>query len=161
MKLFERNIGKFCFVIAAFCVIGVAKAATNSPAVTWLKPTTYTDGSALPAASITGYKLGCLFTPTAGTAVPCTLSSSTAAGSAQTFTATLTYPAIGGSACFTVIATAGGVDSAPSAAACKTFDALVPNPPSNVTVTVSLTLNLSSQSPITVAMGTPVVTKSP
>lgn len=147
--------------LLAFACIDKASAATGPSTVSWTPPTTYTDGSVLPAAALSGNKIGCLFTPTGGTAAPCTLSANTAAGSASSFTANLTYPAVGGTACFTVIATAGGVDSAPSNATCKTLAALVPNPPTNVTVTVTLTLNLTSASPISVAMAPPVVTRTP
>jgi hypothetical protein len=92
------------------------------------------------------------------------LSASTAAGTAQDFTATLSYPWSGGQACFTVTATAGGVDSAASKVACKTLDPLPPPPPSapsNVTVTITLTLNLTSATPITVAASPATVTVKP
>lgn len=139
-------------------------AATGSSSVTWARPTTYTDTSPLPASAISGNKILCTFTPTGGTAAPCTLSGNSAPGSAQSFTATLTYPAAGGAACFQVIATANGVDSAPSpiaAAACKTFEPLPPSTPGNVTVTITLALTITSETPITVAMAAPAVTRSP
>lgn len=145
----------FTLTIAALCFAGIAYGAAST--VTWTKPATYTDGSALAASDITGNKIGCLFTPTGGIATACILSASTASGSASTFTANLTYPAVGGVACFTVIATAGGVDSAPSSAACKTFAALTPSPPTGVTVTVTITMLLNSASPISVAVNQPVV----
>lgn len=152
-------------LIAALALLALPTfAATGSSTVSWARPTTYTDNSPLAAAAISGNKILCTFTPTGGTAVPCTLSANTAPGAAQSFTATLTYPASGGAACFQVIATANGIDSAPSpiaAGACKTFDPLPPSPPGNVTVTVTLAFTLTSASPITVAMAAPVVTKSP
>jgi hypothetical protein len=77
---------------------------------------------------------------------------------------TLTYPATGGEACFTLrtTTTAGlvSIDSSPKA--CKTLAPVSPNPPTNVTVTITLALDLKSDSPITVALaGPPVVTKTP
>jgi hypothetical protein len=148
----------------AFACIQTASAATSSAAVTWTRATAYTDGTSLPASAISGHKIVCTFTPASGTAAPCTLSASSAAGSAQTLTTTLTYPAVGGQACFQLVTTANGVDSVPSAvtaAACKAFDPLTPNPPGNVSVTITLALTLTSDSPITVAMAAPVVTKKP
>lgn len=153
----------FFLAIVGLCFAGMAHAATGNATVTWTNPVTYTDGSALASSAISGSKLVCTFTPTTGAATACALSASSVSGNAQTITTALTYPAIGGSACFSVITTAGGVDSAPSVTpACKTFTPLQPNPPTGVTVTVVLTLNLTSASPITMAsVGSPVVTVKP
>jgi hypothetical protein len=136
-----------------------AHAATGSSSVTWTRATTYVDGSALPSSAITGHKIVCTFTPTTGAAVPCTLSATSASGTATSLTTTLTYPASGGQACFQTVTTAG-IDSDPSpvtAGSCKTFAPLQPSPPSNVTVTVTLALTITSDSPISVAMAPPVV----
>jgi hypothetical protein len=107
--------------------------------------------------AITGYAVDCTFTPTGGTAAACTLAGSPLPGSAQSGNVTVTYPAVGGSACFSLRTLVGTNSSVGTAPVCKTFDAVAPNPPTNVTVTVTVALTLKSASPITVA-GAPVVT---
>ncbi len=136
-----------------------APAATGIATISFTRPTTYSDGSALPASAITGYAVDCQFTPTGGAAAPCTLTGSPFAGSVQSGNVTITYPPVGGSACFSLRTLVGSLSSVASAASCKTFDAVTPSPPTNVVVTVSLSLNLSSASPITVVASTPVVTQ--
>lgn len=142
-----------------------AQSATGSIAAT--RPTTNSDGSTLAASDIAGYTWSCQFTPTGGNAAPCAgFSGGTVTGSNPNTTVTFTAPAAGGKACFSgVTRTVAGMVSAPSAitaASCKDIAPSIPNPPGNVQVTVTLTLNLTSASPVTVALaGPPVVTVSP
>lgn len=150
------------FVFAALAVLSIASAhaATGSVAISFTPPSAYTDGTPLPAASINSYQITCLFTPTGGVAGACGLNTVALPGGSSTGgVVSITYPAIGGQACFSLRTVAGVISSAASTPVCKTFAAvdLTPNPPSNVTVTVTLTLNLSSASPITVAAASPVV----
>lgn len=157
----DRLVQVTAIAVLILCVVGVATAATSPTSITFTRPTTYIDGSPLAASSITSYTISCDWTSTgATTSQPCTLSTTTIPGQSTTGTLTLTYPASGGSACFTLRTNVGSVQSiASSPAACKTLDAIAPNPPSNVTVTVSVALQLSSASPITVVAATPVVTQ--
>lgn len=150
------------FLALAACSFPKAHAASAPSTVNWVRPSTYTDNSVLPVAAISGNKILCTFTPTGGAAAPCTLAASTTTGAAQTFTTTLTYPAIGGRVCFQVVATAGGVDSAPSAqtaSSCADVPALTPSAPSNVVISISIALTLKSATPITVEVAEPVVAR--
>lgn len=148
-------------LILVSLVTGVASAATGSTALNYTRPTTYVDGSTLPSSAITGYTVGCTFTPTGGTATACTLNTTTLPGGTSTSgSVTITYPAAGGTACFTLrtnTATATSPGSQP--AACKDLPALAPSDPTNLTVTITLAINIASDSPVRVAVATPVVTK--
>lgn len=151
--------------VAALCgVFSPADAATGSGAIAFTRASQYTDGSTLAAADITGYSVGCTFTPTGGTSAACTAftGSPLAGGSNQAGTVTLSVPASGGQACFTLKTLTASASSAGTAPFCKTFaDTRVPGDPTNATITISVTLNLTSAAPITVAMSAPVVTKTP
>lgn len=116
-------------------------AGTGTAAFAWTRPTTYTDGSALPASAISRYDVLCTFTPTGGTASACTLNPSTFAGTASSGSLALTYPATGGRACFRLtVSTATGV-SDPSNEACVDFAAAKPSAPANLTVTITIAVN--------------------
>lgn len=165
MKLTTSRI-LFALVCAAalFGAFTPADAATGNAALSFSRPTTYTDGSALSTAEITGYAVDCFFTPTAGTAGACPVTGSPLAGGAnQAGSVTLTVPASGGQACFKLRTLVGTASSLGGTPACKTFpDTRTPSDPTGVTVTVTLSLNLTSAAPITVALaGPPVVTKTP
>lgn len=150
----------------ALCT-SIACAATGTAAIGYTGSSTYTDGSALNPADIQFYAATCSFTPTGASAAgACTAANfPNAVGTATSISGTLSVPAKGGKACFQVTARANGVDSAPSAivaaTSCKTFDPLPPSSPTNITVTITLALTISSDSPISVAMAEPVVTKKP
>lgn len=120
-------------------------AATGPAAVTWTRPTTYVDGTALAPGEIIGNRIVCVFTPTGATAsVPCVFTPTSVAGNAVTGNFTVTYPAQGGRACFQVVVQTQGADADPSTvtdASCKTFPALKPSPATGVTVTVTVTIN--------------------
>ncbi len=163
MKTFERHIGHFCLAILLLLIVGVAQAATATTAITFTRPTTYTDGSTLAASAITGYAVDCQFTPTgSSTATACTMTGSPLPGGTATGgNVTLTYPAAGGNACFVLRTLVGSASSAGSAPVCKALAAVPPSDPTNVTVTITLAINLESDSPIRVAVAQPVVTKSP
>lgn len=152
--------------VAALCgVFSPVHAATGNAAISFTRATTYTDNSALATADITGYAVGCTFAPTGGTAAACTgfTGSPLAGGSNQAGTVTMTVPAAGGQVCFTLKTLTAIASSAGTAPFCKTFaDTRVPGDPTNATLTITLTLNLTSASPITVALaGPPVVTRAP
>lgn len=123
--------------------VSVADAATGTAALSWRLPTTYTDGSPLAASDITRIRVTCAFTPTGATASQACAawSDPTIAGNATSATGSLTVPASGGTACFYFYATAGGVESAASNGACKPFSPVAPNPPTNVSVVVTVIIS--------------------
>jgi len=135
---------RFLYAALAALFVGPALAATGTATITWTRPTTYTDGSVLAASAISGNAIDCVFTPTGGVATSCGSTPATVAGgNTATGTVTLTYPVQGGRACFRVRALVGSVSSDPSAErpeACKDFEALKPNAPSNVTVTITVSV---------------------
>lgn len=134
--------------VATLLFASASHAATGTTQHTWTNPTQYVDNSALSPTDIQGYKFVCTFMPTgATTAVPCTGLTPTqiSTGAQTSASTTFTYPASGGTACYQVVVTAGGVDSPPSALtaqSCKTFAALQPKAPTNVTITVTVSANL-------------------
>lgn len=121
----------------------VATAGTGVANLTWVNPTAYTDGTVLPATAIAETQVYCDWTGTNSTTVtPCTAATPAAfAGSVTTGTQTFTYPAGGGKACWYVRTRVGSAVSDPSSPkACKDFAPLAPNSPSNVTVTVTVSI---------------------
>lgn len=167
MKTFERYMPHFCLTVLLLCVAGIANASTGNAALTAAAPTTYVDNTPLPASAIVGYNIDCQFTPAgSSTATACTMSPTSVIGSTMAASVTLTYPAAtGGKACFrTAAKTAVAVsDLSPLGAnSCKDLPAVGPSAPGAVTVTITLALNLTSDTPITVALaGPPVVTRTP
>lgn len=145
-----RLVGGFALALLALCITGIAQAATGVAQVTWTNPTTYTDGSPLATAEITGYNVTCTFRVTGTTStVPCGgFSPATLTGSLTSTQTTLTYPAAGGEACFTLVVKVGAALSDPSdttAASCKTFAALRPSKATGVTVVVTVATNAQGQ----------------
>lgn len=158
-KVQQYLIG-LCAILALSFVWG---AATADPvALTFTRPVAYTNGSALPTTAITGYAVDCTFTPTGGTAAVCALTGSPLAGGTnQVGTVQLTYPAVGGEACFKLRTLVGQQTSAGTQpAVCRTLAALVPNDPTNLTITITVAVNISSDTPIRVAVVEPVVTRN-
>lgn len=152
-------------LVAAFflwLICSGAFAATGTASLTFTRPSTYIDGSALAASDITGYAVECTFTPTGGVVAPCTMTGATLPGTAQSGAVTLTYPAKGGQACFVLKTLVGSTSSAGTQPpACKTFAPIPPSDPTNLTVTIALVMNVTSASPIIVTMSGPKVEKSP
>lgn len=149
-------------VLAGFSA--AAHAATGTTALTFTPPTTNSDGSALAASDITNYTVVCTFTPPTGAASTCVTDTTTIAGGTNKVgTLKITYPVSGGQACILLKTNrSDGVQGAGSQPpACTTLPAIKPNDPTNVTITVTLAINLQSDSPITVAAVTPVVQVSP
>lgn len=137
----------FYAALAAVCALVAAPVAADSGTLTFTPPTTYTNGTALPAAQIASYNLQCSsFTPT-GTTTPGTcpaITPATLPGNATGGTITLTIPATGGTACFRVQTVASnGQASAWSNEGCKAFNPLTPNPPTGVTIAVVLGINIA------------------
>lgn len=131
-------------LLGALC-IAPAFAATSPYTLTWTRPTTYVDGSALPASAITGFRTQCTLTPTGGTATPCTFTPTGYAGSVLTGTGTLTYPPQGGRACFAIVVDVGSLSSDPSEIgpnSCLTLAPIRPSPPGPVTVTITVAVNI-------------------
>lgn len=149
-------------IIGALCSSGYACAATGAAAITSTPTLTYTDGSPLALTDIVGYSIDCQFTPT-GVSTPsaCVGSVTSVTGSTAAASVTVTYPAsTGGKACFrmaTKTATSISALSPLGASSCKDLPALNPSAPGAVTVTITLALKLTSDSPITVAMSEPVL----
>lgn len=137
------------FILGMFAGVKTADAATLS----YTAPTTYTDGSPLPASAITGYEFRCGAGTTAG--VVCTPLS--LPGTATGGTMAITGPGTGFTACVegaTRVATVAGQSypvppwsgpglGAYSAPVCKTFPPLQPNPPGNVTIAVVIGINMA------------------
>jgi hypothetical protein len=149
-------------ILALTCIWHSAHAATGSTAVNYTPPTQYEDGTPLPASDIKGYAVDCKFTPTGGsTASVCTLDTTTLpGGTARTGTVKITYPVTGGTACFvlkTMTVAAQSDGSQPPA--CQVLPAVQPNDPTNLTITITLTLNIASDTPIRVAVAEPVISK--
>lgn len=117
---------------------GVLLAATAlAESITWIGPTTYTNGQPLPASAITGYEFRCQ----AATTTPGILCSTvTVGGTATSTTITITVPATGGTACVEGRAFAGAnnpsVWAGGTGAACLTFPPTQPGPPTNITLAV-------------------------
>lgn len=112
-----------------------AFAATGQ--ITYARPTSYDNGTPLPASAITGYEFRCRSGTTAG--VSC--SPLSLPGDATSGTMTITVPATGGTACVEGRAAAGAGNwsvwsTGPDATSCKIFPAFVPNPPGNITIAV-------------------------
>lgn len=147
-------------ILALFaCLSGIASAGTANAAFAITRPTAYADGTALPAANIASYPVACMFTPTGGSATACTFTPTSFAGSVLTGSVALTVPPDGGRACFTLKThLVNGVDSDPGAEACKDVPAVKPNAP-GYTITITLAINLESDTPIRVAVADPIVTK--
>jgi hypothetical protein len=106
--------------------------------VTWVNPTTYTNGAPLAASAITRTRveygtntvlLGCTFGVRIADAI--------AIGSATNVT-TPDLPI--GNYAFRAYTTANGVESAPSSPACKQISQSAPSAPTGVTVTVTINI---------------------
>jgi hypothetical protein len=149
-------------VCACFCLSQIANAATANVTINYVRANTYVDGTPLPASSITGHAVDCSFTPTGGTAALCALTGSPFPGSVQSGTVVVTYPPVGGQACFALKTLVGSNSSNGSQPpVCVALPAIKPGDPTNVTVTITLAINLQSDTPIRVAVAEPVVTRSP
>lgn len=159
----HRIVGIFVATIALLCIAGVATAATSSQTGNWSASSTYTDGSPLAVADITGHEIDCQYTPVGGVAAACSFTPTSTTGSGTSFAVTVTYPSnTAGKACFRVRTKTASAVSAYGpliAGSCRDLPALAPSAPGAVTITVTLALTLNSDSPITVAMSDPVVTK--
>jgi hypothetical protein len=106
----------------AFLFAPVANAQAATPAtVTWIGPTTFTDGSTIPAATAISYNL---YQGASGAEVllPTPFTSTT-------YSTTITV-----TTCWKVTAVIAGQESAPSAEACKS-PPKIPSPPTGLTVT--------------------------
>lgn len=124
-------------------IAGTATAGTGVANISWTLPTLYTDGTPLPAASIAETQVYCEWTGTGTTTIaPCANATPAAfAGSVTTGVQTFTFPPAGGKACWylrTRVASAVSDPSSPKA--CKDFAPLAPNAPSNVVVTVTVSI---------------------
>lgn len=109
--------------------------------VSWQRPTTYVDGSALPATAITGYEIRC---SAAGTATIVSCATVSAPGTATSVTLAVTVTQAGGTICAEGRAFAGAANpsvwnSGPNAV-CKTVPATPPGPPTNITVAFTVTI---------------------
>ena len=110
----------FCLYLLFFALSVVVQAATPSATLTWVAPTTNTDGTAITLPLTynvyqgTGSTVGATPVQTGVTALTLTI------------TAGLTD---GTTACFAVTAVEGGQESVKSNVACKTFPQAVAEPP--------------------------------
>ena len=123
-------------IVALLLNLLVAPAAfAASATISFVPPTTYTNGSPLPAASITGYDLRCTgFTPTGGTAGACDAPPLSIPGTAKGGEMIVAVPVEGGEACFTATTKTALSDSAPSVPSCKVFPSIPPAAPTNLKV---------------------------
>ena len=129
MRIFKILVG------ILFC----SAAWADTASITFTPPTTYVDGSGLPASAITGYEFRCGVGTTVG--VVCTPLS--LPGTATGGVMVVTGPSSGFTACPEGRTLTAGAASVYSVPVCKTFPALVPNPPGNVTVAVVIGLNMT------------------
>jgi len=120
-------------------LLGEIAVAVDAP-ISYSAPTTYTDGTPLPANAITGYEFRCGTGTTTGVScVPLALQ-----GTALGGVMVVTVPVAGGTACVegrTLVAAGPGPYSSPPA--CKLFPPLVPSPPGNVTVAVVIGITIA------------------
>jgi hypothetical protein len=158
---------RYLLTLAAILIFsfvwGAATAATGAAAGTWTRPTTYVDTTPLPASAITGYVLTCRFTPTGGAAAPCSsFTPSTFPPGALSGDITVSnLPPTGGNLCLTLNTQTAAATSDNGVEQCKPVPAVRPNAPGAFTITVTVAINLESDSEIRVAVADPVVTRSP
>lgn len=61
MKTFEKNVGKFCFVIWALCIVGIARAQAAQPwdtnILSWVLPSACSSGEPISACPLTGIRV--------------------------------------------------------------------------------------------------------
>lgn len=144
--------------VALGILVGAALASTVPAQLSYTKANTYVDGSALAPADITGHGIYCTFTPTTGSPIPCTFSPVSFSGAVSTGSVTLTYPASGGKACFRLTTRTTGAESAQTAespAMCKDLPAIAPSPPGNPSITVTITINIPGEAPVTATVRAP------
>lgn len=122
MKFLSLVCGLILAAILAGC--STASSQTLSAALSWVAPTTYTNGAAIPAGTVITYNVY-----QGATGAETLLSSGV---SALTFSAT-TGLTSGSTVCWEVTAVIAGVESSRSNEACKTFPS-VPSPPASLTV---------------------------
>lgn len=121
---------KTLFALAALVIALPAFGATAN--LSFIRPSTYVDGSPLAAADIDGYELRCA-TLNGGA---CTIPAVTLAGTFTSGQVTVAVPTSGGNACFHVVTNVDGVFSVPSNQSCKVFAPTQPGSPTNVTIAV-------------------------
>jgi hypothetical protein len=133
--------------LLGFFVAPLAHAATVSVAVSYSRPTTYENGSALPPGAIASYGIGCTFTPVNGSAAPCaSMSTGIFAGTATSGSFSFVAPDVGGRLCVQLVTrTAAGIEGSPSALtsnSCKdvVVPPQIPNAPGSVTIVVTVTV---------------------
>jgi hypothetical protein len=164
---FKHLVIIVCFFIACAFASFAARAATGNATINYTPPTQYEDGTTLPATAIAGYAVSCTFTPNGGGAASaCALDvTQIPGGTSRSATVKVTYPVVGGTACFVLktVTTSGAQSDGSQPPACQPLPAVQPNDPTNLTITITLALNISSDTPIRVAVNEPVVTqeKSP
>jgi hypothetical protein len=113
------------FTLALACLASTSYAqAANQAILTWTAPTTYSDGTPLPASGL-GFKVYRGLQGATKTVI--------ASPTSTTYTDT-TGLASGTTVCYQVSATLAGQESALSTEACKTFPALAPSAPSALRV---------------------------
>jgi hypothetical protein len=156
----HRIVGVLALALVATCLTGIVTAANG--ALSYVPPTTYEDNTTpLVAADVSGYVVLCTYKETgATTAGSCaSLTPSLIPYGGSTGTVTFVATAKGGEACFRLVTELknGMRATVPSNIACKPVAALSPNSPGSLTITI--TLALTSSTPITVVASAPVVTR--
>lgn len=110
--------------LALFTIVAGAQTAPNQAVITFSRPTTYTDGTAIPSSVAITYGV---YQGVQG-------QTKTKVASISAVTATINTGLLSGTVyCWQVTAAAGGAESAMSNEACKTF---APAVPGAVTITV-------------------------
>ena len=123
-------------IVALLLNLLVAPAAfAASGSISFEPPTTYTNGSPLPASDITVYDLRCVgFTPTGKPAETCAANPVLIPGTAKSGEMIVAVPVEGGEACFTATTKTALSDSVPSVPSCKVFPPIPPAAPTNLKV---------------------------
>lgn len=148
--IISRNVKATIGAALLLALLGLANFVNvaNAATLTFTPPTSYTDGSPLPASAITGYEFRC----GAGTSAGVTCTPLTLPGTATGGTIAITGPASGFTACVEgATRVAAGLGPYSSPLACKTFAPVPPNPPGNIVVAVVIGINVAPVYTITAA----------
>ena len=127
-----------CALVVAFWT---GQARADIVQLTWVNPTQYANGAALPASSITRTRVEYgTNTGGAGCTFGARIADVVAAGSA---TSVATPDLAIGSYAFRAYTTASGLESSASVPACKAIVQSPPNPPSGLTVAVTVSVTVT------------------
>lgn len=141
-----KKLLAFCLALTSVA-LPIVHAATAVARVTLIAPTAYTNGTPIPAGAITSYEVECDFIATGTTTkTNCDFTPTTLTPAQLTRDLTVTYPGVGGTACFysrARTATQVSARSPDGPQNCKPLpaDPLIPNAPGAVVVVVTVSIS--------------------